>query len=124
MFSNVGQIHHFRVVTPYYPGAVTLHIRMTGDRQTGRLLGAQILGHRKAEISKRIDIVAAALFQNASVEQLNDMDLSYTPPFSSPWDPVQVAAQAWSASQTASGNRGPHQGTGEPLSSTTRASPH
>ncbi|KAB2661785.1 CoA-disulfide reductase [Brucella tritici] len=108
----------------YYPGAVTLHIRMTGDRQTGRLLGAQILGHRKAEISKRIDIVAAALFQNASVEQLNDMDLSYTPPFSSPWDPVQVAAQAWSASQTASGNRGQYQGTGEPLSSTTRASPH
>ncbi len=47
----------------YYPGAVTLHIRMTGDRQTGRLLGAQILGHRKAEISKRIDIVAAALFR-------------------------------------------------------------
>lgn len=89
----------------YYPGAVTLHIRMTGDRQTGRLLGAQILGHRKAEISKRIDIVAAALFQAATVEQLNDMDLSYTPPFSSPWDPVQMAAQAWAAGQTASANR-------------------
>lgn len=83
----------------YYPGAVTLHIRMTGDRRTGRLLGAQILGHRKAEISKRIDIVAAALFQNAGVEQLNDLDLSYTPPFSSPWDPLQMAAQAWYANQ-------------------------
>jgi hypothetical protein len=30
------------------------------------------------------------------VEELNDVDLSYTPPFSSPWDPVQMAAQAWS----------------------------
>ena len=70
---------------------------MSGDRSTGRLLGAQIVGSRKAEISKRIDIVAAALFQNAAVEELNEMDLSYTPPFSSPWDPVQMAAQAWAA---------------------------
>ena len=70
---------------------------MTGDVSSGRLLGAQIIGDRKAEISKRIDIVAAALFQEARVEDLNDLDLSYTPPFSSPWDPVQMAAQAWSA---------------------------
>ena len=81
----------------YYPGAVPLHILMSGDRATGSLLGAQILGLRKAEISKRIDIVAAALFQNAAVEDLNDMDLSYTPPFSSPWDPIQMAAQTWVA---------------------------
>ena len=71
----------------YYPGAVPLNILMSGDRFTGRLLGAQIVGSRKAEISKRIDIIAAALFQNAAVEELNEMDLSYTPPFSSPWDP-------------------------------------
>jgi NADPH-dependent 2,4-dienoyl-CoA reductase/sulfur reductase-like enzyme len=81
----------------YYPGAVPLHILMSGDQATGRLLGAQIIGPRKAEISKRIDIVAAALFQNAAVEDLNDMDLSYTPPFSSPWDPIQMAAQTWVA---------------------------
>ncbi len=81
----------------YYPGAVPLNVLMSGDRSTGRLLGAQIVGSRKAEISKRIDIVAAALFQNAAVEELNEMDLSYTPPFSSPWDPVQMAAQAWAA---------------------------
>jgi NADPH-dependent 2,4-dienoyl-CoA reductase/sulfur reductase-like enzyme len=81
----------------YYPGAVPLDMRMTGDLSSGRLLGAQIVGDRKAEISKRIDIVAAALFQEARVEDLNDFDLSYTPPFSSPWDPVQMAAQGWSA---------------------------
>ncbi|CAN2536168.1 NADH+oxidase [Methylocapsa aurea] len=46
----------------YYPGAVPLSVRMSGDRSTGALLGAQILGSRKAEISKRIDIVAAAIF--------------------------------------------------------------
>jgi NADPH-dependent 2,4-dienoyl-CoA reductase/sulfur reductase-like enzyme len=81
----------------YYPGAVPLRIHLMGDRRTGRLLAGQILGNRRAEISKRIDIIATALFQDASVDYLNDLDLSYTPPFSSPWDPVQMAAQAWSA---------------------------
>jgi NADPH-dependent 2,4-dienoyl-CoA reductase/sulfur reductase-like enzyme len=79
----------------YYPGAVPLQLRVTGDRNTGRLLGAQILGPRQAEISKRIDVFAAALFQALTVEELNDLDLTYTPPFSSPWDPIQIAAQEW-----------------------------
>jgi len=79
----------------YYPGAEKMKIRITGDRKTGRLLGAQILGHRTSEVSKRIDIFAAALFNSMTVEQLSDLDLSYTPPLSSPWDPVQMAAQAW-----------------------------
>ncbi len=79
----------------YYPGAEKMIVRITGDRSTGRLLGAQILGHRSSEVSKRIDICAAALFNNMTVEELSDLDLSYTPPLSSPWDPVQMAAQAW-----------------------------
>lgn len=79
----------------YYPGAHTLHIRVTGDRSTGRLLGAQIVGHRAAEVSKRVDVFAVALFKRMKVEALNDVDLSYTPPLSSPWDAVQMAAQAW-----------------------------
>jgi NADPH-dependent 2,4-dienoyl-CoA reductase/sulfur reductase-like enzyme len=79
----------------YYPGAHKLHIRVTGDRQTGRLLGAQIVGHRTAEVSKRVDVFAAALFNEMTVGALNDVDLSYTPPLSTPWDAVQVAAQAW-----------------------------
>ena len=80
----------------YYPGAQKMRIRLTGDRGTHRLLGARIVGHRKSEISKRIDIIAAAIYGGLSVENLNDIDLSYTPPLSSPWDPVQMATQAWS----------------------------
>jgi NADPH-dependent 2,4-dienoyl-CoA reductase/sulfur reductase-like enzyme len=45
----------------YYPGAHQLHLRITGDRVTGRLLGAQLLGHHDAEIAKRIDIPASAV---------------------------------------------------------------
>ena len=79
----------------YYPGAKRMLIRITGERDTGRLLGAQIIGAYGTEVSKRVDIFAAALYQSMPVEELNDLDLSYTPPLSSPWDPVQMAAQAW-----------------------------
>ena len=73
-----------------------MRIRLTGDRGTHCILGAQILGHVSCEVSKRVDITATAIFNNLKVEDLNDIDLSYTPPLSSPWDPVQMAAQAWS----------------------------
>jgi NADPH-dependent 2,4-dienoyl-CoA reductase/sulfur reductase-like enzyme len=79
----------------YYPDAHEVRIRITGDRNTGRLLGAQMLGHVHSEVAKRIDIFATALFHSMRVEALNDLDLSYTPPLSSPWDPVQMSAQSW-----------------------------
>lgn len=83
----------------YYPGAHEVHIRLTGDRETSHLLGAQMIGHVHAEVAKRIDIVATALFQDMGVEELNALDLSYTPPVSSPWDPVQMSAQVWTRAE-------------------------
>jgi NADPH-dependent 2,4-dienoyl-CoA reductase/sulfur reductase-like enzyme len=79
----------------YYPGAHPIKIRVTADVNTKAILGAQIIGHYKGEVAKRIDIFATAIFHRMTIEQLNDLDLSYTPPLSSPWDPVQMAAQAW-----------------------------
>ncbi len=81
----------------YYPGATTIAARVTGDTRNGKLLGAQILGTYGAEISKRLDVFATALHHGMLIEEISDLDLSYTPPLSSPWDPVQMAAQAWSA---------------------------
>ena len=79
----------------YYPGAEQMTIRITGNPENGQLLGAQIIGSKRSEVAKRIDIFAAAIHNGSTVEELNDLDLSYTPPLSSPWDPVQMAAQAW-----------------------------
>jgi NADPH-dependent 2,4-dienoyl-CoA reductase/sulfur reductase-like enzyme len=84
----------------YYPGAHQLHIRITGDRRSGRLLGAQLVGHKDAEVAKRIDIPADALFHGMTVDGLSDLDLSYTPPFGSPWDAMQLAAQQWTRQVT------------------------
>lgn len=86
----------------YYPNAKAMDLRVVGDRTTKRLLGAQIVGAWGTEVSKRIDVFATAIFNEMRVDQLSDLDLSYTPPLSSPWDPVQMAAQAWSLSEAAS----------------------
>jgi NADPH-dependent 2,4-dienoyl-CoA reductase/sulfur reductase-like enzyme len=85
----------------YYPGATPIRLRVTGDLSTGRLLGAQLMGLWGAEVSKRLDVFATAIFHGMTVDQISDLDLSYTPPLSSPWDPVQIASQAWCASVNA-----------------------
>jgi NADPH-dependent 2,4-dienoyl-CoA reductase/sulfur reductase-like enzyme len=79
----------------YYPGARRITMRATGDRATGQLLGLQLFGHKNAEIAKRIDIAATAIFHGMTADGLSDLDLSYTPPLGSPWDAVQMGAQAW-----------------------------
>src|SRR6266581_4305049 len=79
----------------YYPGSHRITMRVTGDRTTGRLLGMQLFGHKDAEIAKRVDIAATAIYHGMTVEAVSDLDLSYTPPLGSPWDAVQMAAQAW-----------------------------
>jgi NADPH-dependent 2,4-dienoyl-CoA reductase/sulfur reductase-like enzyme len=79
----------------YYPGSHRITMRVTGDRATGRLLGMQLFGHKNAEIAKRVDIAATAIFHGMTVDAVSDLDLSYTPPLGSPWEAVQMGAQAW-----------------------------
>jgi NADPH-dependent 2,4-dienoyl-CoA reductase/sulfur reductase-like enzyme len=79
----------------YYPGSHRIRMRFTGDRNTGRLLGVQLFGHKNAEIAKRIDIAATAIFHGMTADAISDLDLSYTPPLGSPWEAIQMGAQAW-----------------------------
>ncbi|MDQ1733550.1 MAG: hypothetical protein QOK10_3709 [Pseudonocardiales bacterium] len=79
----------------YYPGARPITIRVTGDHRTGELLGAQLIGSLGTEVAKRVDTFAMALFHRMRVDDMSELDLSYTPPLGSPWDAVQMAAQAW-----------------------------
>jgi NADPH-dependent 2,4-dienoyl-CoA reductase/sulfur reductase-like enzyme len=79
----------------YYPTAHAITTRVTGDTESGLLLGAQLVGRRGTEISKRVDVFATAIYNDMTVDAMSELDLSYTPPLGSPWDVVQVAAQAW-----------------------------
>ncbi|MBV1948024.1 FAD-dependent oxidoreductase [Streptomyces sp. BV129] len=75
----------------YYPGASPMTVKMIAERNTGRLLGVQIVGGEGA--GKRVDIAAVALTAGMTVEQMTALDLGYAPPFSPVWDPVLVAAR-------------------------------
>ncbi|WP_309569692.1 FAD-dependent oxidoreductase [Deinococcus sp.] len=75
----------------YYTDAKPVHVRLTAERGTGRLLGTQIVAHNHLS-AKRVDVVAAFLQQRGTVQDLFDSDLSYAPPFSSVWDVLLVAA--------------------------------
>jgi NADPH-dependent 2,4-dienoyl-CoA reductase/sulfur reductase-like enzyme len=75
----------------YFPGAGPITIKMLAEKGAGRLLGAQIIGAEGA--AKRIDVLATAITAGMTVGNVIDLDLSYAPPFSSVWDPVQQAAR-------------------------------
>jgi NADPH-dependent 2,4-dienoyl-CoA reductase/sulfur reductase-like enzyme len=75
----------------YYPGAQEMTVKMLAERETGRLLGAQIVGREGS--AKRIDVCAVALWNHMTVEEMTGLDLGYAPPFSPVWDPVLVAAR-------------------------------
>jgi hypothetical protein len=72
-----------------------VRVRLTADRGSRGLLGVQMLGAVPTAVAKRIDTAASALYAELSVDELIDLDLSYTPPPGTPWDALQNAALDW-----------------------------
>lgn len=64
----------------YYPDASIFIVKMIADKDTKKLLGLQILG--KGAVDKMVDIAVTAITMNASLEDIENMDLAYAPPFS------------------------------------------
>lgn len=64
----------------YYPDASIFIVKMIADKDTKKLLGLQVLG--KGAVDKMVDIAVTAIVMNASLEDIENMDLAYAPPFS------------------------------------------
>jgi NADPH-dependent 2,4-dienoyl-CoA reductase/sulfur reductase-like enzyme len=75
----------------YFPGSGKITVKILWEKRSGRLVGGQIVGVEGA--AKRIDVLALAVTLGLTAQDLVDMDLSYAPPFSPVWDPVQTAAR-------------------------------
>jgi len=73
----------------YYPGTAPMHIKLTFAPQTGKLLGAQIVGYDG--VDKRLDIFATAIRAGMTVFDLQHLELSYAPPYGSAKDPINMA---------------------------------
>ena len=76
----------------YSPGAGKIWIKLIADSDSRKLIGAQSIGY--GDVSKRIDVAATAIMSSITVNQLSQLDLSYTPPYGTLWDPLLVAAHA------------------------------
>jgi rhodanese-related sulfurtransferase len=74
----------------YYPGGRELSLKLVYERSSGRVLGAQSFG--EAGVEKRIDVVAMALQGRMTLRDLAEVDLAYSPPYSSANDPVNLVA--------------------------------
>ena len=68
-----------------------LGVKLVGDRNNGRLLGAQCVGEMGAV--QRVSTLSIALWTGLTVEQLAYMDLPYAPPFGGVWDAIHIAAR-------------------------------
>ena len=73
----------------YYPGGKVMTMKVVFEKETYRLLGAQIVGHEG--VDKRIDVLAVAIHAGMKATELKDLDLAYAPPYSSAKDPVNMA---------------------------------
>jgi CoA-dependent NAD(P)H sulfur oxidoreductase len=74
----------------YYPGAKPISVEIIYNPTSGKLLGANLVGD--VESVKRVDVIAALLHMDATVEDLARLDLAYAPPFAPVWDSLLVAA--------------------------------
>lgn len=76
----------------YYPGASSMSIKTVFARETGRILGAQLVGFEG--VDKRCDVLATAIRAGMTAHDLTELELCYAPPFSSAKDPVNMAGFA------------------------------
>ncbi|MBQ4649601.1 MAG: CoA-disulfide reductase [Firmicutes bacterium] len=73
----------------YYPGGSPMMMKVVFEKETFRILGAQIVGY--GGVDKRIDVLSVAIHAGLKATQLKDLELAYAPPFSSAKDPVNMA---------------------------------
>ena len=73
----------------YYPNATAMTLKLIFEKESFKILGAQIIGYDG--VDKRIDVIATAIRARLRADELKDLDLAYAPPYSSAKDPVNMA---------------------------------
>ena len=73
----------------YYPGGRVMTMKVVFEKETFRLLGAQIVGYDG--VDKRIDVLATTIHAGMKATELKDLDLAYAPPYASAKEPVNMA---------------------------------
>jgi NADH oxidase (H2O2-forming) len=75
----------------YYPGALPVKVKLVVEKESQRLIGAQIVGGE--EVTQRINALSFAIQKSMTVRELAKADTAYAPPLNETWDPMVLAAE-------------------------------
>jgi NADH oxidase (H2O2-forming) len=76
---------------PYYPGGLSLKVKLVVERETERLIGAQIIGGE--EVTQRVNALSFAIQKQMNIRELAKADTAYAPPLNETWEPMVLAAE-------------------------------
>ncbi len=75
----------------YYPGALPIKVRLTVEKESQRIIGAQIIGGE--EVTQRINAISFAIQKQMTARELAKADTAYAPPVCETWEPLVLAAE-------------------------------
>ncbi|MCW4034907.1 MAG: FAD-dependent oxidoreductase [Candidatus Bathyarchaeota archaeon] len=75
----------------YFPGALPIRVKLVADKESGKLVGAQIIGGE--EVTQRINMLTYAIINQMTIQELAKAETCYAPPVSETWEPVTLAAE-------------------------------
>jgi NADPH-dependent 2,4-dienoyl-CoA reductase/sulfur reductase-like enzyme len=75
----------------YYPNAKPIKVKLVVEKESQRLVGAQIIGGE--EVTQRINCLSFAIQQGMTVRELAKADTAYAPPLCETWEPMVLAAE-------------------------------
>jgi len=75
----------------YYPGAKPIKVKLIADKESQRIIGAQIIGGE--EVTQRINAVSIAIQKQMTIRELAKADTAYAPPLNETWEPLVLAAE-------------------------------
>jgi NADPH-dependent 2,4-dienoyl-CoA reductase/sulfur reductase-like enzyme len=75
----------------YYPGALPIKVKLVVEKESQRIIGAQIIGGE--EVTQRINAISFAIQKQMTVRELAKADTAYAPPLCETWEPLVLAAE-------------------------------
>jgi NADPH-dependent 2,4-dienoyl-CoA reductase/sulfur reductase-like enzyme len=75
----------------YYPDALPIKVKLVVEKESQRIVGAQIIGGE--EVTQRINALSFAIQKGMTVRELAKADTAYAPPLCETWEPMVLAAE-------------------------------
>jgi NADH oxidase (H2O2-forming) len=75
----------------YYPGGLPIRIKLVVEKESQRLIGAQIIGGE--DVTQRVNALSFAIQKHMTVRELAKADTAYAPPLNETWEPMVLAAE-------------------------------